>query len=465
MKLFDFFLKPNSRKNIKGATSQARENGGNSSLVNCYLKKIDDIIINDNKYTNVKLNHLDDIIYSTKGINYEEDRDYDVLFFNEIICSRVVDEHEKLIFLEREKEKGNDFLRCINNQPCRCIDEQPDIEKHFITYLTKKDKEEEYSYSLLEFYLKNKHEGLYVEIQKYLGTRADNPVRFNYETSIPIALFDLGYIDESFNLLTFFVNEYLQNKIESINDESYFEEINPFAYLALNDEKHRVEIIEMAFNYFSASPLRSNYLLKKFLFYFDKNRFLNSSNEKSDFPIKNTINWKLIQSQKILKQTITNFDKFIAETEYYGVHFLKNKFTIASFDKSLASYPLNYEKLFNRHFLPLFFDQGFKDVKLKQDVTLFGTNNYYDGGDCGYTLNFHIEKRNYSIYFETETNWLITEPIVKIINLALKDVNSDLRLFSVLEDVDPIMVLAEPDEMITIVKELNFRPYLCDSFL
>lgn len=172
--------------------------------------------------------------------------------------------------------------------------------------------------------------------------------------------------------------------------------------------------------------------------------------------IKNDINWnKHLYSPFLKSLSISNFDQYLAETTYNGEILVKTKLNTSLFDTSIASYPLNYELFFNTYIAKLLFKKNIKG-RFYQNAELFGDPRY-SHGSYGYTLNFVIEEQVFSIYFETETNWLEVKPFIKLLNTALKTIHSEFRFFFLVEDVDCNLILEKPDDVVDFIKDLNFE--------
>ncbi len=452
MNFLNFFKKHNSEKQQnKNSESTASKY---SNLF--YTTQIDNLTANDKEYQNISINkNISDFFFENEiGYNYS--------FYENFIGSQSIKEDEKIDFIEKELQNDEHLIPFLKQFDFLFLEEESKL-KRYINHL--QNTPEKFSFDFFEFTLKNKLENCYDEIQKYLKNR-NNGKKYFYETSIPIVLFDLGFKEDSFILLKLFVNEYFEGKIDSINDESFFEETNPFAYLALNNTAFQAEITELAFSYFASSHFDNHYCLKKFLFYTDKNKFFTimlnqyqlTPEDISNDPgfIKNDINWnKHLYSPFLKSLSISNFDQYLAETTYNGEILVKTKLNTSLFDTSIASYPLNYELFFNTYIAKLLFKKNIKG-RFYQNAELFGDPRYSQGS-YGYTLNFVVEEQVFSIYFETETNWLEVKPFIKLLNTALKTIHSEFRFFFLVEDVDCNLILEKPDDVVDFIKDLNFE--------
>lgn len=126
------------------------------------------------------------------------------------------------------------------------------------------------------------------------------------------------------------------------------------------------------------------------------------------------------------------------------------------FDTEGGTFPLDYKDLFNSTFLPVLTSNNIVNIGIEEIQTI-------NEGQCTYQIKIDNKEQVYQFEFTNSSDWYEIKPLVKAINLALKDIESELRLIYIdSQDQTTLLGLFNPNKFIPLANEINMYSYAVD---
>ncbi len=119
-------------------------------------------------------------------------------------------------------------------------------------------------------------------------------------------------------------------------------------------------------------------------------------------------------------------------------------------------FPLDYKDLFNSTFLPVLTSNNIENIGIEEIQTI-------NEGQCTYQIKIDNKKQVYEFEFTNRSDWYEVKPFVKAINLALKDIESELRLIYLdSQDQTTLLGLFNPNKFVPLAKEIKMYSFAVD---
>ncbi len=123
------------------------------------------------------------------------------------------------------------------------------------------------------------------------------------------------------------------------------------------------------------------------------------------------------------------------------------------FDTEAGKFPVNNLELFNSYF---------KSVLFRNNITYLSLSEVHNLKDnlCTYCLEISGKNKSYKSEYEDNTDWYQVSHLTNLINLALKESGSNLRLIFILTgDQTTSIGLFDPNKFLPLAKELDIVIY------
>jgi len=260
-------------------------------------------------------------------LKYDPDQKYDYSFFDRIINSSKYSENDKINFFKDSINDEDKILGSRYRYSSKRIAEQATLAQFLFSHykeLDKNDKERPHRH--LEFATKNQLPQAYELINEYLHNRQSLEKFYRGETTFPVVLFKLGYKEEAYDLLEFFVIEQENGHIKYIQDGQHEERTNVFALIGFQGGSELSnKTNDLAFRYYKNITRGYTYSLSQYLKHIDSKRYTACIQywlEK--YPTLDQSNTSNINGYKSL---LAGDGKYVAPNmgiEYWNL-FLKNK--------------------------------------------------------------------------------------------------------------------------------------------
>ena len=156
-------------------------------------------------------------------------------------------------------------------------------------------------------------------------------------------------------------------------------------------------------------------------------------------------------------EELDEYDKFIYSIgRLHDYDLIRETGNTIWFDTEGGMFPLDYKDLFNSTFLPVLTRNNIENIGIEEIQTI-------NEGQCTYQIKIDNKKQVYLFEFTNRSDWYEVKPLVKAINLALKGLESDLRLiFLDSQDQTTLLGLFNPNKFIPLANEINMYSYAVD---
>lgn len=154
---------------------------------------------------------------------------------------------------------------------------------------------------------------------------------------------------------------------------------------------------------------------------------------------------------------LDEYDKFIYSIgRLHDYDLIRETGNTIWFDTEGGMFPLDYKELFNSTFLPVLISNNIEDIGIEEIQTIIE-------GQCTYQIKIDNKKQVYQFEFTNRSDWYEVKPFIKAINLALKDIESELRLIYLdSQDQTTLLGLFNPNKFVPLAKEINMYSYAVD---
>jgi len=156
-------------------------------------------------------------------------------------------------------------------------------------------------------------------------------------------------------------------------------------------------------------------------------------------------------------EELDEYDKFIYSIgRLHDYDLIRETGNTIWFDTEGGMFPLDYKDLFNSTFLPVLTRNNIENIGIEEIQTI-------NEGQCTYQIKIDNKEQVYLFEFTNRSDWYEVKPLVKAINLALKGLESDLRLiFLDSQDQTTLLGLFNPNKFIPLANEINMYSYAVD---
>nr|HMU05460.1 hypothetical protein [Saprospiraceae bacterium] len=108
-------------------------------------------------------------------------------------------------------------------------------------------------------------------------------------------------------------------------------------------------------------------------------------------------------------------------------------------------------KLFKIQFLPVLIKNGINNIGISEIQKVME-------GYCIHDIQIHTSEKLYKTNFTIESDWYDVRPLVKSLNIALKDLNSDLRfIYLGVDQTNTWIGLLNPSQFFPLAEELKLH--------
>lgn len=154
-----------------------------------------------------------------------------------------------------------------------------------------------------------------------------------------------------------------------------------------------------------------------------------------------------------IKSEIDEYDKFIHDTGLGNdiMTLINETGNTVSFGSEGGEFPLSYEKLFKTQFLPVLINNGINNIGISEIQKVME-------GYCIHDIQIHTSEKLYKTNFTVESDWYDIRPLVKSLNLALKDLNSNLRfIYLGIDQTNAWLGLLDPNQFFPLAEEIKLH--------